>query len=240
MLGSAWGEPSRPRDALGFAGVRLTGRVPATALPLDDAVELVSAWVSRATETNSIRSLLIKGESFAYLGLRAQQTSADVDVLVEPGEIARLDALLREHGWIRREELFAGQWDAPHSRTFVHPEWPCDLDVHTFFPGFLADPRVVFESLWDRGTRMTLAHTSCSIPDAAPSRSPPRVAWLRSPSRRVRRVAAARCRPPVLTTRHFSESGSAVEPSCSPVAHLLSQPRSVATASRLTPDLPLS
>lgn len=140
-----------------------------TDLPLPDAVDLMSAWVSRAADDRGIRTLLIKGTSLWYLGLRPEQNSLDVDLLVEPSKLDSLDRALRQDGWVRREERFSGQWDAPHSRTFVHPEWPCDIDVHWFFPGFLADRALVFNELWDRQTRMTLAHSVCPIPDVASS-----------------------------------------------------------------------
>lgn len=37
-----------------------------------------------------------------------------------------------------------------HSATFRHRLWPCEVDVHHYFPGFLAPADVVFEALWDR------------------------------------------------------------------------------------------
>ncbi len=113
--------------------------------------------------------MIIKGRSLAHHALRPEQSSADVDLLVDPAKLFELDSALRKDGWVRREERFRGQWDAPHSRTFVHPEWPCDIDVHWFFPGFLADPSVVFDELWSRSTRMPVAHNMCPVPDIASS-----------------------------------------------------------------------
>ena len=60
---------------------------------------------------------------------------------------------------------FPNQRDAPHSVTFVHPDWPCDIDLHRYFPGLLAHPPDVFEAFWARRTRVEFAHKPCEILD---------------------------------------------------------------------------
>lgn len=52
-----------------------------------------------------------------------------------------------------------------HSADFIHPEWPCDVDVHYLFPGFLADPAEVFEALWSRRTGVEVAGRRVPTPD---------------------------------------------------------------------------
>ena len=37
--------------------------------------------------------------------------------------------------------------------------------MHSFYPGFLADPAVVFDALWERRVRMEFAHRECDVPD---------------------------------------------------------------------------
>ena len=41
---------------------------------------------------------------------------------------------------------------------YIHDEWPCDLDIHYTFPGFLAPDEVVFEALWKRRATVRIAH----------------------------------------------------------------------------------
>lgn len=163
--------------------MRLTGQVTATAktpaeappanlaenLALAEAVPLASALVDHTASRAGVRTLLIKGASLEHHGLRPPRTSADVDVLVDPVGLDDLLAALAGLGWKRRSDVFPTQRDAPHAITLVHPEWPCDLDVHRFFPGFLADPAAVFDALWTSSTRIRIAHVLCRIPDAVHS-----------------------------------------------------------------------
>jgi hypothetical protein len=52
-----------------------------------------------------------------------------------------------------------------HSRTFIRDGWPCDVDVHSFYPGFLAPPTEVFDILWADRVPMPFAHRRCDVPD---------------------------------------------------------------------------
>lgn len=78
----------------------------------------------------------------------------------------RLGAALESCGWRRRLPESAGKalkhasiYLFDHSVHYIHDEWPCDLDVHYNFPGFLAPDSVVFEALWARRTAIEIAHT---------------------------------------------------------------------------------
>lgn len=139
------------------------------ALRMDEAIPLASAFADRVARQNGIRALIIKGDTLAYYGLRERMVSTDADILVDPASFADLGRVFEEHGWRRRDVAFRGQWDAPHSMTFVHPSWPCDIDLHRFFPGFLAEPTAAFEALWDRRTRIDFSHQDCNVPDQASS-----------------------------------------------------------------------
>ncbi|GEP47107.1 hypothetical protein MSA03_06150 [Microbacterium saccharophilum] len=52
-----------------------------------------------------------------------------------------------------------------HSKTYLRDGWPCDIDVHSHYPGFLGDPAEAFEALWARRTTLDFAHQSCLVPD---------------------------------------------------------------------------
>ncbi len=138
---------------------------PTVTLRLDEAVELGHAWVQSLAEAHGIRHLLIKGPALHRHGLRDERTSADIDVLVEPARFGELCAAILESGWTERPSILISELTTLHSKTYIHDGWPCDLDVHSFFPGFLADPAVVFDAQWSRRVAMQFAHRECDVPD---------------------------------------------------------------------------
>lgn len=131
----------------------------------DDAVDLAHAWVYAITSRHGIRALFIKGPSLHRQALREPRVSSDVDVLVESSRFGDLCDALRAAGWVERPGNFVGTRTARHSKTFVMDGWPCDLDVHGFFPGFLADADEVFETLWARRAHLSFAGRACPVAD---------------------------------------------------------------------------
>ena len=134
-------------------------------LRLDEAVELATAWVARLGETAGIRLLIVKGAALARMGLRQPRVSADVDVLVDPSRFDDYCALLTSAGWAERELPFISTQVSAHSLTYVSDGWPCDIDIHSYFPGFLTDYRTVFNALWSRSQRLSFAHREVDVPD---------------------------------------------------------------------------
>lgn len=125
-----------------------------------DAVVLGYAMVDRLARTAGARCLAIKGPVPAAHGLRDPSTSVDVDVLVAPAEEPVLLRHLRGLGWTPEDSELNGRLLAPHSATLAHPQWPITIDLHHRFPGFLADPATVFESLWDERSEIHVAEQS--------------------------------------------------------------------------------
>ncbi|BDV29765.1 nucleotidyltransferase family protein [Microbacterium terricola] len=140
---------------------------PPSTLRLDEADALASAWVQHVADAHGIRTLLIKGAALAHYGLREPRTSADVDVLVEPARFEEFCEAISAAAWTERPGGLIGELTTLHSRTFLREGWPCDLDVHSFFPGFLNDPADVFDALWATRRRLDFAHRPCSIPSKA-------------------------------------------------------------------------
>ncbi|MGU3645884.1 nucleotidyltransferase family protein [Microbacterium sp. C23T] len=130
-------------------------------LRLDEADELAAAWVCALAERRGIRALLIKGPALHLHGLREERVSADVDLLVEPARFEELCEAIVESGWATRPSGLIGELTTLHSITFMRDGWPCNLDVHSFFPGFLADPADVFKALWRHRWTIPLAHRNC-------------------------------------------------------------------------------
>jgi hypothetical protein len=134
-------------------------------LRLDEAVQLCTAWVDGLAESSGVRALILKGDTLARQGLRAPRVSADVDVLVEPSHFDDYRAALVRAGWAERPLPFISTRVSPHSVTFVRSGWPCDIDVHRHFPGFLADAEAVFEQLWTRRASTPFAARMVEVPD---------------------------------------------------------------------------
>ncbi|MFC8682655.1 hypothetical protein ACFT30_14145 [Microbacterium ureisolvens] len=137
----------------------------ATTLRLGEAIELGHALMQHDATGRGIRVLFIKGPAMHRHGLRGERVSTDIDVLVEPARFGEFCDAAIESGWRERPGSFISRRTTLHSRTFVREGWPCDLDVHGYFPGFLADPSTVFDALWERRESMAFAHHDCDIPD---------------------------------------------------------------------------
>lgn len=132
---------------------------------LEEAVDLAHAWLQEAARARGIRVLFIKGPALHRQGLRSYRVSGDVDVLVEPARFDEFCAHLVAVGWEERESILLGELTTLHSKTYLRQGWPCDIDVHSHYPGFLGDASDVFEALWVRRTPLDFAHQPCLVPD---------------------------------------------------------------------------
>ncbi|MCJ1705376.1 nucleotidyltransferase family protein [Rathayibacter sp. VKM Ac-2926] len=121
---------------------------PLADLPLAAAVGLVHALVDDLARSAGIRALFLKGPIADAHRIRRPHPSSDADVLVAPGDADRLLTLLGERGWSVRPGSAAHRAFVTHSITLLHASWPCDIDVHTSWPGFFVDPQLAFEVLW--------------------------------------------------------------------------------------------
>lgn len=132
-----------------------------------DAVDLASAWLCHRARSAGIRALLVKGPIAAELGLRRERVSADADVLVEPGRAREFVALLEPFGWRERPVGSVPHIVEAHSMALIHDEWPIDLDVHSFWPGFLGDEGQIFDALWNTRIEPSIAGVQVAAPDTA-------------------------------------------------------------------------
>lgn len=127
------------------------------ALTLQEGVQLAHALAAQVAADAKVRAVIIKGPANDLWNLRTSgTTSIDVDVLVEPHRLAHVRQLLVSIGWTASEVLGPSVL-APHSITFRHSAWPCELDVHDRFPGFLAEPAEVFEVIWKSSVESRIA-----------------------------------------------------------------------------------
>jgi hypothetical protein len=100
-----------------------------------------------------------------YHRLRDRRRSADVDLLVAPEDSDQLDRLVSSLGWQERPSALGTSVFTTHSVDFYRDGWPCDLDIHRFYPGFLHSPAEVFETIWTRRIYADFAGVPCPIPD---------------------------------------------------------------------------
>lgn len=137
-----------------------------TSLPLSLGVQLAHAHVDALAEYRQVRVLFIKGPLATSQGLRQWKDSSDVDVLVDPEQFDALAEALQTNGWTPMPEphLPWALGGENHSVTFIHPQWPCHIDAHRFFPGFLEDPANVFNELWADSQRLPLANRQIRAP----------------------------------------------------------------------------
>ena len=126
-------------------------------LRAEEAVPLLHALVASAAGDLGLRVLAIKGPVVAMQGLREPRASADVDVLVHPRDLEPLVEGLVALGWRRAVEGTYASIMPPHSVNLLSDHWPIGMDVHWYFPGFLADAGAVFDALWDRHAMVELA-----------------------------------------------------------------------------------
>lgn len=141
------------------------------------------ALVDRVARDLGIRCLAIKGPILEAQGLREPKQSVDVDVWVDPVDRDRLREAMESVGWEERIESTTAHVGVFHSFQLAHPWWPGEIDVHDRFPGFLLDPDVVFDALWERRVEVHLAGQSLAAPDVVASAAVAALHHLRSPRR---------------------------------------------------------
>jgi glycosyltransferase involved in cell wall biosynthesis len=141
--------------------------VRVTELAISEAVPLAHALVDRVAAECGVRVLFIKGPTAVEQGLRAPRASLDVDALIDPARRHVLAERLTTLGWVDEHPYTSPTVLPMHSTTHRHQGWPCELDLHDRFPGFFADPQVVFERLWERRRTVTVGAHDIPCPDPA-------------------------------------------------------------------------
>ncbi len=133
-----------------------------------------------------VRALVVKGLVASHHGIREERVSADADVLVEPRRYGEYRAALEALGWRERPEPQTYEALLDHSATMVHDQWPCDIDVHWTFPGFLTSREDLFDVLWARRIAVTFAGSRAQAADRSTSILVATLHALRTPSQTTR------------------------------------------------------
>ncbi|MCS5716767.1 nucleotidyltransferase family protein [Herbiconiux sp. CPCC 205763] len=130
---------------------------------------MAAALSAHVAECSGIPLLLIKGPVLAEQGLRNPRGYADVDVWIPTHDSDAFVALLAKRGWHERGPNWFTDRVGSHSITLINDRWPCDIDVHFRFPGFLAPDEVVFGELWRTRSSMVLAGREVAVTGRASS-----------------------------------------------------------------------
>lgn len=153
--------PSEGRHGEVRPGQDGPGNDPAmnSTLSLEEGVLLGTAFFMRLAARRQIRVLSIKGPALSQLGLRTRRNSVDIDLWVEPGRFVDMCQEAEAVGWKLEPVPPEARILPRHSRVLTHPRWPCEVDLHHHFPGFLESTDRVFDVLWDRRITVPMAGT---------------------------------------------------------------------------------
>ncbi|WP_170931987.1 nucleotidyltransferase family protein [Brachybacterium massiliense] len=128
------------------------------------AITLVAAIVADRARRAGLRVLFIKGPFFTAQGVRDPKQSFDLDILLHPEDVDQLVELLAKDGWRLRDHPDAVLPFEEHSVTILHHFWPCTIDVHRFWLGFLQDAALTFERLWQYRERTAVGALAFDTP----------------------------------------------------------------------------
>jgi hypothetical protein len=162
--------------------------VEEVAVPLDVRLRFGRAAVQVVADRIGVDLLHIKGDAVDP-SLRPMHLGTDVDVLVRPADVSRLDSAIRLEGW-KVYSTFAYGSPFGHAQTYLHDTWGY-LDLHRAFPGIRLNPTAAFEVLDREGSVIDEVGVACRVPgvDAqaillllnaarAGGRGNPDVAWI--------------------------------------------------------------
>lgn len=135
--------------------------VEEVAVPLDVRLRFGRAAVQVVADRVGAAVLHIKGDAVDP-SLRPMSTGTDVDILVRPADVSRLDRAIRREGW-RLYSTFANGSPFGHAQTYLHDTWGY-LDLHRAFPGIRLDPASAFDVLDRDGSLFDEVGVACRVP----------------------------------------------------------------------------
>lgn len=131
-------------------------------VPLRVRLTLGRAAVQTVADSVGAYVLHIKGNAVDPELRAASAMGTDIDILVHPAHIDRLDDALRAHGW-RVYSTYA--WGSPfgHAQTYIHNVWGY-TDLHRSFPGIRVSPTRAFERLLSGAHPLDFCGVACVVP----------------------------------------------------------------------------
>ncbi len=135
---------------------------PEVLVPPAVRLTLARAAVQTIADDVGADLLHIKGNAVDPALRPEERPGTDVDVLVRPRDVARLDARLRVLGWTVYSTFRYGS-PFGHAQTYRHDVWGY-LDLHRMFPGIELDPATAFDALWAQRAERSFAGVACAVP----------------------------------------------------------------------------
>ena len=130
-------------------------------MPLDVRLRFGRAAVQVVADRIGASVLHIKGDAVDP-SLRPMNAGTDVDILVRPADVARLDRAIRGEGW-RLYSTFAYGSPFGHAQTYLHDMWGY-LDLHRAFPGIRLDPASAFDVIDRQSSLIDQVGIACRVP----------------------------------------------------------------------------
>lgn len=131
-------------------------------VPLSVRLRFGHAAVQHLADRIGVDLLHIKGAAVDPSLRPGGYAGTDVDVLIRPGHVARLDLAMRQHGW-RLYSTFEYGSPFGHAQTYLHDAWGY-IDIHRFFPGIRLEPVRAFDRLWADRHSVEIAGIGCQVP----------------------------------------------------------------------------
>lgn len=131
-------------------------------VPLGVRVTLARPAIQLIAEEARADILHIKGDAVDPRLRPVTAPGTDVDAIVRPSHVSRLDAALRAHGWTVYSSFAFGS-PFGHAQTYLHEIWGY-FDLHRLFPGIRLEPSAAFDLMWADRHPIPLAAGVGSVP----------------------------------------------------------------------------
>jgi hypothetical protein len=131
-------------------------------VPLSVRLRFGHAALQHLADEVGVDVLHIKGAAVDPSLRPGGYSGSDVDVLVRPAHVARLDTAMRRHGWHLYSSFQNGS-PFGHAQTYLHDAWGY-VDVHRFFPGIRVQPELAYERFWSERHGIEIAGIGCQVP----------------------------------------------------------------------------
>lgn len=137
-------------------------RTDGAVAPLPVRLRFGRAAVQIIADGAGVDLLHIKGEVVDRSLDSAPAAGSDIDALVRPAHVGRLDTALRAHGW-RIYSSFTYGSPFEHAQTYLHDLWGF-FDLHRSFPGIYLSADEAFELMWRDRMGVSLAGADAFVP----------------------------------------------------------------------------
>lgn len=135
---------------------------PQVSVPLSVRLRFGHAAVQHLAEGIGADLLHIKGAAVDSELRPGGYAGSDVDVLVRPAHVERLDRAMRQSGW-RLYSTFEYGSPFGHAQTYLHEAWGY-IDLHRSFPGIREAPERAYDVFWSDRHEIEIAGIGCQVP----------------------------------------------------------------------------